>query len=403
VSRVPTSSILAALVFSLVAAACGRPETDAIAAEGEAAAVPVSAAIVAAEPITRLIRVSGTLVAQEKAEVSAEINGRVIATPIERGSPVGVTAELIRISTDEVTAQAAEAEANVAQIEARLGIGSGETFDVERVPEVASAKAARQLAQAELERAKQLSGLQLLSAADFDQRAAQSEAAARQYDTARNGALQQYQSLVAARARASLAKKAVADATVRAPFAGVVDERLVSVGDFVTRGMKVATVLRVDPLRVELTVPALFVSEVAAGGTVTLEVDAYPGETFTGQVRYVSPALNAESRALVVEAEVANQGGRLKPGFFATAHIEQAKREEALMVPASAIRTVAGTPRVFVVSGTASERRAEERVVATGQPVGDKVEITSGLATGEEIVAMGLERVVDGVRVTVAR
>ena len=395
--------MLAALVFSLMAAACERPETHAIAAEGEAVAVPVSAAVVAAEPITRLIRVSGTLVAQEKAEVSAEINGRVIATPIERGSPVGVTAELIRISGDEVAAQAAEAEANVAQIEARLGIDSGETFDVERVPEVASAKAARQLAQAELERAKQLSGLQLLSAADFDQRAAQSEAAARQYDTARNGALQQYQSLVAARARASLAKKAVADASVRAPFAGVVDERLVSVGDFVTRGMKVATVLRVDPLRVELTVPALFVSEVATGGTVTLEVDAYPGETFTGKVRYVSPALNAESRALVVEAEVANQGGRLKPGFFATAHIEQAKREEALMVPASAIRTVAGTPRVFVVTGTASDRRAEERVVATGQPVGDKVEITSGLATGEEIVATGLERVVDGVRVTVAR
>jgi RND family efflux transporter MFP subunit len=395
--------MLAALVFSLMAAACGRPDTNAMAAAGEAAAVPVSAATVAAEPVTRLIRVSGTLVAQEKAEVSAEINGRVIATPIERGSPVGVNAELIRISADEVAAQAAEAEANVAQIEARLGIGSGETFDVERVPEVASAKAARQLAQAELERAKQLSGLQLLSAADFDQRAAQSEAAARQYDTARNAALQQYQSLVAARARASLTKKAVADATVRAPFAGVVDERLVSVGDFVTRGMKVATVLRVDPLRVELTVPALFVSEVATGRTVTLEVDAYPGETFTGQVRYVSPALNAESRALVVEAEVANQGGRLKPGFFATAHIEQAKREEALMVPATAIRTVAGTPRVFVVTGSAADRRAEERVVATGQPVGDKVEITSGLATGEEIVATGLDRVVDGVRVTVTR
>lgn len=402
-SRVSTCSLLAALALTMTAAGCGRPETGAIAAEGESAAVAVAATSVVAESITRLIRVSGTLVAQEKAEVSAEINGRVIATPIERGSPVGVNAELIRISPAEVVAQADEAEANVAQIEARLGIRNGETFDVERVPEVASAKAARQLAQAELERAKQLSERQLLSAADFDQRAAQSESAARQYDTARNAALQQYQSLVAARARASLAKKAVADATVRSPFSGVVDERLVSVGDFVTRGMKVATVLRVDPLRVELTVPALFVSEVATGRTVTLEIDAYPGETFTGHVRYVSPALNAESRALIVEAEVANEGVRLKPGFFATAHIEQARREEALMVPASAIRTVAGTPRVFVVAGNASDRRAEERVVATGQPVGDKVEVTSGLAAGEQIVATGLDRVVDGVRLTVTR
>ena len=195
------------------------------------------------EPITRFIRVSGTLVAQEKAEVSAEINGRVVATPIERGSRVGANDTLIRVSGAEVTAQADEAQANVAQIEARLGIAGGEAFDVERVPEVANAKAAQQLARTELERARQLSAQQLLSASDFDQRAAQAEASARQYDTARNGALQQYQSLVAARARASLATKAVADATVRSPFTGVVAERLVSVGDYVTRGTKVATVL----------------------------------------------------------------------------------------------------------------------------------------------------------------
>jgi RND family efflux transporter MFP subunit len=276
------------------------------------------------------------------------------------------------------------------------------SFDVERVPEVANAKAAERLARTELERARQLSAQQLLSASDFDQRAAQAEAAARQYDTARNAALQQYQSLVAARARASLAAKAVADATVRAPFAGVVAERLVSVGDYVTRGTKVATVLRVDPLRVELTVPAPFVAEVAPGRTVTLEVDAFPGETFTGQIRYVSPALNAESRALIVEAEVANQDGRLKPGLFATARIEQANRAEALLVPSAAVRTVAGTPRVFVIGGD-GETRAEERVVATGQVVGDRVEVTSGLQAGEVIVSTGLEKVVDGIRVTVAR
>jgi RND family efflux transporter MFP subunit len=400
---VPFVSTLVAIAFGMVTSACGRQEPGALAAEGEDVAVPVGSTVVAAEPITRFIRVSGTLVAQEEAEVSAEINGRVVATPIERGSRVGVNGELIRVSGAEVSAQADEAQANVAQIEARLGIGSGDTFDVERVPEVANAKAAQQLAKSELERARQLANQQLLSAADFDQRAAQAEAAARQYDTARNGALQQYQSLVAARARASLARKAVADATVRAPFAGVVAERLVSVGDYVTRGMKVATVMRIDPLRVELTVPALFVAEVATGRTVTLEVDAYPGETFTGQVRYVSPALNAESRALVVEAEVANQDGRLKPGFFATARIEQARTETALMVPGSAVRTVAGTPRVFVIGGGASDRRAEERVVATGQAVGDKIEITSGVAAGDEIVATGLERVVDGVRLAVSR
>ena len=401
--RVSTCSLLAVAALSVLASGCGRQQTGAIAAEGETAAVSVGSLTVVEESITRFIRVSGTLVAQEKAEVSAEINGRVVATPIERGSRVGANAELIRISGAEVAAQADEAQANVAQIEARLGIAGGEPFDVERVPEVASAKASHQLAVSELNRARQLSEQRLLSAAEFDQRSAQAEAAARQYDTARNGALQQYQSLVAARARASLAKKAVADATVRAPFAGVVAERLVSVGDYVTRGTKVATVLRIDPLRVELTVPALFVAEVVGGRAVTLEVDAFPGETFTGHVRFVSPALNAESRALIVEAEVANEDGRLKPGLFATARIEQANRADALLVPAAAIRTVAGTPRVFVVGGAGNDRRAEERVVATGQVIGDKVEITRGLQAGEVVVASGLERVVDGVRLTVTR
>jgi membrane fusion protein (multidrug efflux system) len=393
---------LVALAVAVVATACGRPLAEAPSA-GEAGAIAVESATVAEEAITRFIRVSGTLVAQEDADVSAEIAGRVVATPIERGSRVAAGAELIRISAAEVSAQAEEAQANVAQIEARLGIANDAAFDVERVPEVANAKAAHQLALTELARARQLSDQKLLSASEFDQRAAQAEAAARQYDTARNAALQQYQSLVAARARASLARKAVADAVVRSPFAGVVAERLVSAGDYVTKGAKVATVLRVDPLRVELTVPASFVSEVAVGRTVTLEVDAYPGETFAGRMRYVSPALNAESRALVVEAEVANVDGRLKPGFFATARIEQATSQTALMVPSAAIRTVAGTPRVFVITGEASSQRAEERVVATGQTVGDKTEIATGLEPGEEIVVKGLEQVVDGIRLTLRR
>jgi RND family efflux transporter MFP subunit len=394
---------LAAVAAIAAVPACGRSQTDVLAREDGVATVAVTGFTAVEEPITRFIRVSGTLLAQEDAEVSAEITGRVVATPIERGSRVGDGTELIRISAAEVAAQAEEAAANVAQIEARLGIANGAAFDVERVPEVANAKAAYQLAVTELARARQLSEQKLLSASDFDQRAAQTETAARQYDTARNGALQQYQSLVAARARATLARKAVADAVVRAPFAGVVAERLVSVGDYVTKGAKVATVLRVDPLRVQLTVPALFVAEVAEGRPVTLEVDAYQGERFTGLVRYVSPELNAESRALIVEAELANRDGRLKPGLFATARIEQAGSPTAIMVPTTAIRTVAGTPRVFVVAGDGEQRHAEERVVATGQVVGEKTEVTSGLEAGETVVAAGLEKVVDGIRLTVAR
>ena len=394
---------LLAVVATVALTGCGGSGTDVAAVGADAGAVAVTVATVVEEPITRFIRVSGTLVAQEKAEVAAEIAGRVEATPIERGSRVGAGAELIRISAAEVSAQATEAQANVAQIEERLGMASGDAFDVERVPEVANAKAARELALTELSRARMLKDQQLLSAADFDQREAQANAAARQYDTGRNGALQQYQSLQAARARATLTQKAVADAVVRSPFAGAVAERLVSVGDYVTRGTKVASVIRVDPLRVELTVPAQFVAEVAAGRAVTFTVDTYPGETFTGTIRYVSPSINADSRSLVVEALVGNEDGRLMPGFFATARIEQASRQPALLVPAAALRTSAGAARVFVVTGAAENRRAEERVVAVGQAVGDRLEIASGLKAGEQVVVQGVAQVVDGVRLVAGK
>jgi RND family efflux transporter MFP subunit len=387
------------LVAALSAGACGGATAKDGGEAAEAAAVTVTVATAVEQPIARFIRVSGTLTAQEDAEVAAEIAGRVEATPVERGSPVAAGAELIRIAAAEVQAQAAEARANAAQIEARLGLAGGAPFQVERVPEVANAKAASDLATTEFERVRMLQERQLVSQSEFDQRRSQMDAALRQYDVARNGAEQQFQALQAAQARVRLAEKAVADTIVRAPFAGVVVERLVSAGDYVTRGMKVVSIVRIDPLRVELTVPQQYVAAVSAGGAVAFEVDAYPGETFTGQVRFVSPSVKAETRALMVEAVVPNRDHRLKPGFFATARIEQASTQPAILVPSTAVRTVSGTQRVFVVTGD----RVEERVVMTGQMVDGLIEIATGLKTGERVAADGVEQLVDGVRVAPRR
>ena len=388
-------TVLLLLLVSAVSLGACSPSVDATRASADVAGVSVSTVAAIEEPITRFIRVSGTLTAQEEAQVAAEVAGRIIATPVERGSRIAANADLVRIAAAEGEAQVQEAQANAAQIEARLGITAGQPFVVDRVPEVANARAAVQLSKTEFERARMLHDQQLLSQAEFDQRQAQTEAYERQYDVARNAAVQQYQALLGARARVTIAEKALADTVVRAPFAGVVGERFVSVGDYVTRGTKVASVMRVDPLRVELTVPEQYVSAVATGRAVTFEVDAFPGETFTGQVRYLSPSVTPETRALIIEAVVPNAESRLKPGFFATAQIEQATLRPGVLVPATAVRTVSGTARVFVVSGD----RVEERVVTVGQEVGDRVEITSGLRAGERVVAAGIERLVDGVRV----
>ena len=391
-------SLLTVLVSAAVAAGCGSakgassPEAKTV----NPAAVVVSVATAAEQPITRFIRVTGTLAAEEQADVAAETQGRVVATPVERGSRVGEGADLIRIAPAEASAQAAEAEANAAQIESRLGLGESGGFELDRVPEVANAKATLTLTQGDYDRAKMLFDKKLLSQAEFDKSSAQLEVAQRQYDIARNSATQQYQSLLAARARVSLARKALADTVVRAPFAGVVGERFVSVGDYVTRGTKVVSVLRINPLRLQLTVPQQFSVEVGVGRAVSLEVDTAPGKTYTGQVRYVSPALQTDSRTLIVEAVVANADGALKPGTFATARIEQATNTPGILAPAAAIRTVSGTSRVFVVAGG----RAEERLVTTGQTVGELVEITTGLKAGEKVATTNLAQLVDGVGVT---
>lgn len=384
-------------VFVAAVAGCGtgvKGESTPAGAAAPPLAVSTAAAI--ERPIRRFLEVTGTLAAQEEAEVAAEVQGRVIATPVERGTRVGQGDALIRIASAEMEAQVAEADANAAQIVGRLGLADGAEFQVDRVPEVANARANLTLAEGDFERAQMLFDRKLLSKADFDQRSAQAEVARRQYDIARNGALQQYQALLAARARVSLAKKALDDTVVRSPFAGVVGQRLVSVGDYVARGTKVVSVLRTNPLRVNLTVPQQYSTEVAVGRPVQLEVDAAPGQKFEGQVRYVSPALQTDSRTLIVEALVANDSGVLKPGSFATARIEQASQRPAVLVPAAAVRTVSGTSRVYVTSGD----RAEERIVTLGQPVDGLVEISTGLKAGEQVATNNVEALVDGAPIT---
>ncbi len=334
--------------------------------------------------------------ADAQAEVSAETAGRVIQTPVERGSRVGEGALLVRISPSETSAQLQEAEANAAQIEARLGLAPGQPFDRQRVPDVMNAKASLDLAEAEFNRMRSLVDQKVISQSEFDQRRTQLEAARQSYQMAQNVADQSFRSLEAARARVALARKALSDTAVRAPLTGLVVERQVSVGDYVTKGAHVATVVRVDPLRVELTVPEQHVALIKVGQQVRLTVDAYPNEEFLATIRFVSPSLRSDQRALTVEAVAPNKDGRLKPGLFATALVRQPDTAPALLVPSSAVETVAGTSRVYVVKNN----RAEARIVTTAEKVDSRVELTSGVSKDEVVAIEPKGRLSDGQAVT---
>lgn len=393
---VATLCSLAVLSAAALHAACSSG-TAASAAAMAPAAEPLAASLVSVEsrPLERYLRVTGSLIADEEAQVGAEVAGRVTATPVERGSRVAAGALLVRVSDAEAAAQLQEAEANAGQIEARLGLSRGEAFDPRRVPEVLNAQASVEWAEAEFSRIRSLLEQKVVSQSEYDQRRTQVEAARQQYKVAVNAAEQSYRSLEAARARVALARKAVADTAVTAPFAGLVAERAVSVGDYVTKGTRVATIVRIDPLRVELTVPEQAIAQVRVGLPVRLTVDAYPGEEFTATVRYVSPALRVDQRALTIEAVADNPDNRLKPGLFATALIQQGDPSPALIVPVTAVETVAGTSRVYVVT----DGRAEERIVTLGEKLAGQVEIATGVAAGEQLVADPRGRVTDGMPV----
>ncbi len=389
-----TSAALALVTLAAGLSACGSASgTVSAAPEPEPPAIAVAA--VEMRPIDRFLRVSGTLLPDEQAEVSAEAAGRVIETPVERGSRVAQGSVLARVAPAETSAQLQEAEANAAQLEARLGLAPGQAFDATHVPDVMNARAALDLAEAEFGRIGSLLEQKVVSRSEYDQRRMQVEAARQQYQVAQNVAQQSYRSLEAARARIVLARKASADTYIRAPFAGQVAERLVSIGDYVTRGAHVATVVRVDPMRVELTIPEQSVSLVKVGQPVKVTVEAYPGEVFSATVRFVSPSLKADQRALTVEAIARNADGRLKPGLFATALIQQPESTPALLVPATAVETMAGTSRVYVLNGNT----VEERIVTPGEAIGPQIEITSGLSRGESVAADPKGHLTDGAAV----
>jgi len=385
----------AALAAALLSAACSGEPTVA-AALPVAAPVTIRVAEVERQPIDRFLRVTGSLAADEQADVAAETGGRVIGTPVERGTRVAAGAVLIRISATEADASLREADANAAQLEARLGLKAGQAFDPSRVPDVLNAKASLDWAEADFNRIKSLLDQKVVSQAEYEQRLTQVQAARQQYQTALNGAQQSFRSLQAARARVDMARKSSADTVVRAPFSGIVAERLVSTGDYVTRGTKIATVVRIDPVRVELTVPEQYLSLITAGQPVRLTVDAYPGEVFTAKVRFVSPSLKTNQRALMVEAVAPNSDNRLKPGLFVTALLQQPVSAPALLVPAAAVETVAGTSRVYVVTAGGT---VEERIVTLGEKLGDRIELATGVKAGEQVAGNPRGKLSDGVRV----
>jgi membrane fusion protein, multidrug efflux system len=342
-----------------------------------------------------ILRLTGTLIADERSSVASNVSGIAAEVRVDRGSIVKKNDVMVQIDPTDAKNKLAEGQALLEELKARLGLeGNLANFNPEDEPEIRLAKASADLAASNLRRAKDLYSRKVMSAEAYDQTQTEFELASQRYRQALLQIKQVYQMYRTAQIKLGILEKAVADTTIRAPFDGLVAEKLVAVGEQISAGMqatKVVTLVRIDPLRLSLTVPQQNIGCIEVGQTVRFHVDSFPDRTFSATVRFIAPVVANDTRSMVVEAVVPNADRALRPGLFATAELVLPKKGAEVFVPTSAVQKLGEVARVFVVRDGA----AREQVVALGDADKDKVQIKAGLS-GKEMIVARPELVHDG-------
>jgi multidrug efflux pump subunit AcrA (membrane-fusion protein) len=405
-------------LFSIVGAglfqsACGsRQSAQASSSAAAPKIVTVSVASATMRQVSAGFAETGSFVADESSDIASAVAGLVIATPVNVGDFVKqgqAICELDRrdaqLKLDQMRAQLNEATAAVRQAQSRIGLNADRAFDANTVPEVAAAKASYESAQAQArlaaadaKRYENLVKTGDVSRSAFEKARTQQEtadaaanAARQQYEAALNGARQSYgavetsqASLEGMRAQLAQAEKGVADTTIHAPFDGYISARPVAAGQHVAVTDKIATIVRIGTMKLQLQTPEQRSSRASIGMTVVARVSAFADRDFTGKVSAINPSVDPNSRAFILEARFANPKAELRPGMFATARVLLPGTEDAVFVPRSAVihdRTTDAN-QIFVIDNNV----ARLRVVLTGETGGASIRVLSGL-TGNETVA----------------
>jgi len=396
---------------SLLAMACGGSKANV--RQEQANAQPVAVDVTTAAAIVRELpqyfEATGSLTGDEQTDVSPSMSGKVVALGVDMGSYVKRGQMIVklddvdaRLRVQQQQAQVDQMKASLRQAEEKVGIRPGQSFDLNKIPEVNNAKVALELAEKNLRRSEKLIESGDISRSLYDQQKAQRDQLREVYEGALSLGRQNYAAVMTARANVAnaesqlnLARRNLSYALVFSPIDGFVSERTADLGEYVSPATKVATVVRVNPLRVRIDIPEQAIPAISVGQSVSVTTSAWPDKNFSGRIARVSPNVTPSSRTLTVEAEVENGSGALKPGQFATIRILQSRAQPAVLVPARAVRTESGVSRVFVIK----DGHAQERVVQLGQAEGDLVQIKNGIAADEQVATSNVEQLADGMAV----
>lgn len=384
----------AAILLLGVGACSGAAEANKKGTDGKDG-LPVTMMRVERIEIRREVEAVGTLAAKDQALVSAEVAGRVARLAADMGDRVREGAPLVFLDGEKLKYRAEEQQAALDQTRARLGAKGADLPPPEQTPEVLSAAAKHTEAEQQLERARRLAAKNLVSREDLDRAETQLQTAGAAHQTAIASERQLRAEIAAREAALRGATRELQDAVIRAPFDGVVAERMVSQGQFVAVQAPVMRLVRLQPLRLTAEIPEKFGPGIHVGQVISLRTDAFPDTAVEGRVTRISPDVNLKSRAFSIEADVPNADGALKPGTFARVKVATNHVDNALVVPITAVQTRYGTSVVFLVR----DGKLASAEVKLGDRLGQRVEILEGLESGATIVAEGVEGLSAGTKV----
>jgi membrane fusion protein (multidrug efflux system) len=341
------------LALAAALAACKKKEGDGAAKAPPPQPLKVTLATAEEAPSPQQLVLTGMLAADQRSEVTADTQGKVLNVMVERGQRVKLGAPVVQLDVRTSALAAREAQANLA-----------------------SARAQRELAEQECARTKQLLDKGAITRSEYDRQTTQCTSALNQVS--------------AAEARTQMMVKSVADGIVRAPFDGVVAQRSVSPGEFVSPGRPLFTLVDDDPLKIELSVPEAAVHAIKDGQEVELVAVAAPEKVHKAKITRIGAEIG-RTRSLIVEATL-EPGSGLVPGMFAEARVTIGQVSRPV-VPKEAVVKRGKTWHAFVVV----KGEAQDRIVQIA-PAADpgKVAIVQGVAKGDKVVAKVTEQLVDG-------
>ena len=431
----PAARAVALAGVALVLAGCWGDSSSAVeAARTKAAAtraVAVNVARVEARAVERTVDVTGSLLAWEEVILNTSIPGTVARLLVDLGDRVRAGQVVAELDPRELTLGLAQADAGLGA--ARDGLARARAqaeaahAQLQQVREsrrsleagLNRSRAALEETRVNLERMRTLVKGALVAQRELDVARTQYESALAQHETSqvelrqypdrvrvaeaqlesdRSGVRVAEADLKRREADLGLARKKLTDATLRAPIEGAVARRHLNPGQYAPENTPVFTIVRSDPLKFVGTVAERAALEVRPGQTVRLRVESAGGRAFAGRVTRVSPAVDVTSRTVLLEAEVPNREGLLKPGLFARGAVVLREDRDVAFVPEGAVSYFAGLTRVFVVADGA----ARERTVTLGARQEGMIEVVTGARPGEQVATSGLAQLQDGAPVTAA-